>query len=70
MESENSKKTKKSDHPKIFFLRSDFFENAKFSSMIEICYSPFLKCFFLKYEITLYRLEKSVKTILNSDQIL
>ena len=70
MESEKTKKPKKSDFPKIFFLRSDVFENAKFSSMIQICYSPFLKCFFPNYKISLLGLEKSVKTILNIDQML
>jgi len=39
MENEKMKKPKTSDIPKIHFLRSDVFRNAKSSSALEICYS-------------------------------
>ena len=64
MEIEKLEKPKTSDASKLHYLGSDVFENAKYSSMFKICYLGDEKCFFQKFQISQFGVEKLTKMIL------
>ena len=63
-------KPKTSDPSKLHYLGSDVFKNAKYSSMFKICYLGDAKCFFQKFQILQFEIEKLTKLILKINQLL